>query len=399
MSISELDRPSAKGGAKSRVRVVDADQHVDPPHTFWKDYLPAHLRDRAPQIEEGDEHDWVVFEGRKRPLFILTSLAGKSTIDFKSKGKVADLRDAVSAAARLKDMDEDGIDAAVLFGGGPLGTTDSELYIESYRAYNRWLADFCNKSGGRLKGVAYLPMRDVAESVGLLREALKLGLRSVNIPAYPQSPDGFTTSAGVKNMQQGQVAALTGDPNSERAYWQAEFDPFWKEIADNDVTVTFHLGGRINRFGQNQHFLPDHLMTKVAMAEPIAVALYGGLFDRYPTMRWAIIESGVGWMAWAAQYMDHSWGKHGHWVGSTIKHEPSFYMDQNVYGSFLLDRIGIELRHLPGGKNIMWSSDFPHSETTFPNSRAFIKKEFEGIPDSDMREIVGGRASKLFHFD
>ena len=165
------------------------------------------------------------------------------------------------------------------------------------------------------------------------------------------------------------------------------------------MTVTFHLGGRISRYGQNKHFLTDHVMTKTAMCEPIAAAIYGGLFDRFPAMRWAIIESGVGWMAWAAQYMDHSWGKHRHWVGSTIQHTPSHYFDQNVYGSFLRDRIGIEMRHLPGGKNIMWSSDFPHSETTYPHSRAYIEQEFDGVPDEDKREIVGGRAAKLFHFD
>ena len=171
------------------------------------------------------------------------------------------------------------------------------------------------------------------------------------------------------------------------------------KIVENDVAITFHLGGRINRFGQTEHFLPDHLMTKVAMAEPIAVAIYGGLFDRFPKLRWASIESGVGWMAWAAQYMDHSWGKHRFWVGNENKHPPSFYMDQNIWGSFLRDRIGIELRHLPGGKNIMWSSDFPHSETTYPHSRDYIEEEFEGIPEADKREIVGGIAARFFQFD
>ena len=135
------------------------------------------------------------------------------------------------------------------------------------------------------------------------------------------------------------------------------------------------------------------------MAEPVAMAIYGGLFDRFPSMRWGIIESGVGWMAWMAEYMGHSWGKHRHWVGNECKQPPAFYMDQNIYGSFLRDRLGILNRNHPGGKNIMWSSDFPHSETTYPNSLRFIETDFEGIPEEDVREIVGGRAAKLFHFD
>jgi hypothetical protein len=111
-----------------------------------------------------------------------------------------------------------------------------------------------------------------------------------------------------------------------------------------------------------------------------------------------MIESGVGWMAFAAQYMDHSWGKHRYWVGNELKNPPSFYMDQNIYGSFLRDRIGIEMRNRPGGRNILWSSDFPHSETTFPNSLESIEEEFAGIPEDDVREMVGGRAAKLFQF-
>jgi predicted TIM-barrel fold metal-dependent hydrolase len=399
MSVKELERSEASGKAESRYRIVDADQHVDPPHTFWKEYLPEHLREFAPEIEEGDEHDWVVFEGKKRPLNLLSFLAGKEEINFKQKGKLADLRSAMSAEKRLKDMDDDEIDCAVLFGGGPLPTRNSELLIESYRAYNRWLADFCAEAPGRFRGVAYLPTRDVEESIGFLREIAKLGFRSINVPAYPQAPDAAKTSAGIKNMSDAQVSALTGDPSSERAYWHEEFEPFWAEVCDLDLTVTMHLGGRITRFGENDHFLPDHLMSKLAMAEPVCVAIYGGLFERFPKLRWAMIESGVGWMAFAAQYMDHSWGKHRYWVGNENPHPPSHYMDQNIWGSFLRDRIGIEMFHKPGGRNIMWSSDFPHSETTYPHSRKYIAEEFEGIPEADKLEIVGGIAARLFQFD
>ncbi|MCB2060042.1 MAG: amidohydrolase, partial [Novosphingobium sp.] len=87
MSVAELERNDSGTPGESRYRIVDADQHVDPPHTFWKEYLPEHLREFAPEIEEGDEHDWVVFEGKKRPLNLLSFLAGKEEINFKQKGK------------------------------------------------------------------------------------------------------------------------------------------------------------------------------------------------------------------------------------------------------------------------------------------------------------------------
>ena len=392
-AVLEAARPKA---AASKYRIVDADAHIDPPHTFWKDYLPARLSALAPTIEEGDEHDWVLFEGRRRPMVLLNNQAGREGKDFKVKGKLSDLQEVSRTTTRLAAMDEDGIEAAVLFGGGPLGTMNSDLYIESYRAYNRWLADFCSAAPKRLTGVAYLPLRDVAETITLLREAVQLGHRTVNLPAFPQSSDGASTSAKVANVQEAQGAALTGDPNSTKAYWHAEFDPLWAEICKLDVTDTFHLGGRLTRFGQKEHFLPDLVMSKVAMAEPVAMAIYGGLFDRFPKMRWAIIESGVGWMAWMAEYMDRTWEKQRFWTESKLLNPPSHYMDANIYASFIRDRVGILNRDMVGGKNIMWSSDFPHSETTYPNSVSLIERDFQGVPFADVQEIVGDRARRLF---
>ena len=389
MTVADLGKPLPAPIARGKYRIVDAEAHIDPPHTFWADYLPPHLKDMAPTIEEGDECDFVVFEGRKRPLIMLANQAGRAGKDFKIQGKLADLHDSATPDKRLAVMDEDGVDVEVLYGGGPLGTGNSELYIASYQAYNRWLADFCNYDKNRLAGVAYLPMRDIDESLGLLREAVKLGHRTINIPAFPQSSDKL-------EAQLAQGAALTGDPNSEKAYWHPEYDRFWAEVQDLDVAVTFHLGGRGARFGSKDHFLADLVMTKVAMAEPIAMAIFGCLFDRFPKMRWGIIESGVGWMPWMAEYMDRTWEKQRFWTGSKLKNLPSHYMDENVYGSFINDRMGFLNCKQPGGRNVMWSSDFPHSETTYPNSLSVIARDTVGIADDDIRWIVGGCAEKFF---
>lgn len=390
------------GGAQAprstanRLRLVDADAHLDPPHEMWGEYLPAALRELAPRIEEGEEHDWVVFEGERRPLRMINNQAGRAGKDFKMSGKRSEQRQAWLPAQRLADMDTDGIDAAVLFGGGPLGTTNSDLYIASFETYNRWLWDFCGADRKRLVGVAYLPMRDVDETIGLLRQAAKLGHRTVNIPAFPQSADGISSSARVKAIRSGQGAALTGDPTGQRSYAEPQFDRLWAEICELDMTVTIHLGGRIPRFGEKQHFLPDMVMSKFAMAEPIAIMIFNGIFQRFPKLRFVSVESGVGWFSFMAEYMDRTWEKQRYWTESPLTEKPSFYMDRNVYGSFINDRMGILLRNEPGGRNIMWSSDYPHSETSFPNSHAVIARDFVDIPEADVREIVCERARRLY---
>ncbi|TAL03065.1 MAG: amidohydrolase [Rhodospirillaceae bacterium] len=391
-----LNEPAHITNPAARYRVVDADTHIDPPHEMWVEYLPAHLRELAPRIEEGEDCDFVVFEGRRNPLRMISNQAGRAGKDFKMVGKRSDMRAAWLPSQRLADMDQDGIAAAVLFGGGPLGTTNPELYIASFETYNRWVWDFCGVDRHRLVPVAYLPMRDVDETLRLLRQAAKLGFRTANIPAFPQATDGFSTSSVVKAIEVGKGAALTGDPSGGRSYAEPAFDRLWAEVSELDITLTIHLGARIPRFGDKQHILPDMVMSKFAMAEPIAIAIFNGIFQRFPKLRFVCVESGVGWFAFAAEYMDRTWEKQRYWTESKLTEKPSFYMDRNVFGSFINDRLGILNRNAPGGRNIMWSSDYPHSETTFPRSHEVIARDFDGVPENDIREIIYDRARRIY---
>ena len=377
-------------------RLVDADAHIDPPYEMWKEYLPADLSALAPYVEEGEECDWVVFEGQRRPIRMISNQAGRAGKDFKMIGKRSQMRAAWKPELRLADMDADGIDAAVLFGGGPLGTTNSELYVASFEAYNRWVWDFCCVDRRRLVPIAYLPMRNLDETIDLLRKAAKLGFRAANIPAFPQAADGISTGSNVKALKSGQTAALTGDPKGAWQYSSPDFDRLWAEFETHDMTTTIHLGARVPRFGEKQHFLADMPMSKVAMIEPIAIALFNGIFQRFPKLRFASVESGVGWLAWAAEYMDRTWEKQRYWTESPLTEKPSFFMDRNVYASFIQDRTGVLNRNLLGAHNIMWSSDYPHSETTFPHSREVITRDFEGIPEHDIRDITCNRAKQLY---
>jgi predicted TIM-barrel fold metal-dependent hydrolase len=379
-----------------KVRIVDADAHVNPAPDFWSEYLPEAMRHLAPYIEPGgpdEDCDYVVFEGNRKKLNLIGAQAGRKGKDFKMHGKAGDMRSGGwMPSSRLEDMDVDGIDAQILFGGGPLGTKNSELFTASFDAYNRWLADFCAYAPDRLIGVGYVPMQDVDDSIAMMRDFAKRGLKAVNIPAFPMSSD-VVMGGGMAS----QMLALTGDPSGKRSYAHPEFDPFWKAAIDLGMPVTIHLGGRPVRFGEAEHFLPDLLMSKFAMAEPIAILIFGGVFERFPDLKFVSVESGVGWFAFAADYMDKTWAKQRFWVKSTLPHKPSHYMDQNVYGSFIHDMVGVQTRHLPGGRNIMWSSDYPHSETTFPDSHLVIDELFAGVPEEERAEIIGGRAKRLFN--
>ena len=395
MATQMLDRPTA--AARNRPYIVDADAHVNPSHDVWADYLPEHLRDQAPVIEHADDADYVIFEGKRRKVNLINAQGGRTGKDFKMEGRISDARaGGWMPAARLEDMDADGMDAAVMFGGGPLGTQNNELYLASFDAYNRWLADFCAYAPDRFVGVGYVPMQNVEQTVAMMKECVRRGLKAINIPAFPMAPVSSLNGGDTAGADQ-QQRALTGDTTSERSYADAEFDPIWKTACDLGVPITIHLGGRVVRFGQPKWFLSDLLMSKFAMGETIAIMIYGGVFDRFPDLKLASVESGVGWFAFAANYMDETWGKQRYWVNSTIQHKPSHYWEKNIYGSFIHDRAGIMMRDFPGAGNIMWSSDYPHSETTYPHSQEVIAKIFEGVPDEDKRMILGERARVLYN--
>jgi predicted TIM-barrel fold metal-dependent hydrolase len=259
--------------------------------------------------------------------------------------------------------------------------------------------DFCSAAPDRLFPVGYVPMRDIDETIGHVKRLAKMGFRALNLPAFPQNPDAWKTSSGVAALKEGQVSALTGDQHGELQYSDPAFDKLWKTIVDNDMVITFHLGARVPRFGDKRYFLADMPMSKLAMAEPIGIFIYNYIFDRFPDLKIASVESGVGWFAWFAEYLDRTWEKQRYWTESQLKNPPSYYMDRNVWGSFIQDRVGILNRDLPGGKNIMWSSDYPHSETTFPKSREIILRDFEGIPEDDIRDIICNNAKRLLGVD
>ena len=399
--VTLAERPQA-GSSKDEWTlgpIVDADAHIDPPYDMWKDYLPAQFKDRAPYIEHAEDCDYIVFEGNRRPFMMINNQAGRQGKDFKMKGRLAEQRTVWDPATRIADMDADGIEAATLFGGGPLGTFDNDLYIASYDAYSRWVMDFCSVAPKRLIPIGYVPMRDIDETIEHVTRLAKMGFKAINIPAFPQNADGWSTTSGVKALKEGQVSALTGDPKGKLQYYQPEFDRLWATICEHGLVTTFHLGGRVPRFGEKQYFLPDMPMSKLAMAEPIGIFIFNGIFQRFPDLKLATVESGVGWFAWYTEYVTRTWEKQRFWTESPLTEPPSYYMDNNVYGSFIQDRTGILCRDLPGAGNIMWSSDYPHSETTFPRSREIILRDFEGIPEQDTRDIICNIAKKLYRLD
>lgn len=353
--------------------LISADSHVVPLPSFWREYLPAALRDRAPRIESTDEGDFTLFEGRRTPVMAINSVAGKPRDGQGfSYGRFAEqLAGGHDPAARLTDQDRDGVVAEVLYGGGPLATVDPDLRLASHAAYNDWLADYCTYAPARLLGVAYIPFASPTDAIAEIRRAHRKGLRGALLPAAP--PTG-----------------LWGD---------AEWAPMWRALVDTGMPASLHVGfgfPRQHRFGGGPAFFTDLVMTKLEMAAPLADLVFGGVLERHPDLHVVSVEAYVGWLPFVAEYMDHAARVHRYWNDVALAEPPSFYLRRQVHATFIEDPIGLRERHALGVDKIMWSSDYPHGESTFPESRAFVARAFAGIPAAETRKMVCENARRLY---
>src|SRR5215472_1638219 len=352
-------------------RVIDADSHLNSPPDLYVSRVPAKYKERAPRLVSADGHDaWVIDGGAQRPLTILAAAAGRTPAELAKRFIRFEemMPGAHDPKARLKDLDVDGIDAQVLFGDGAMGAQDTELRTVLVRAYNDWLSEFCATAPERLLGQAVVPVHDPAEAVREIERTASKSLRGL----------------------------FVGDDGADYPITDTSYDRLWAAAAEQRRPVNIHIGGGSLRrrnllFGQNPPPGQKEAFVSIApmsIAETLAMLIFGGTFDRHPSLQVVIAEGGIGWVAYFLERMDHVFEKQGRWAGSTIKDKPSAYFRRNVLVTFEEDEAGIRTYDLIGPTRIMWSSDYPHSDTTWPRSREAIEKHFGSLPAEHRRAMT-----------
>jgi predicted TIM-barrel fold metal-dependent hydrolase len=276
-------------------------------------------------------------------------------------------------------MDADGIDAAFLYPSIGLfsgAIHDPQLAAAVCRAYNRWLADYCNPYPDRLFGIAMLPMQDVDLAVAEMRFARKeLGFRCVFIRPNPYH--------GNKMMN---------DPM---------YEPFWAAAEDLDMSVAFHEGASagmpqvgIDRFETRgaQHIITHTLEMMLAS---LAV-IWGGVCERHPKIRIAFMESGGGWIAPWLDRMDRHFDDQG-FNDSGLKTRPSELFQRNCWISF--EPVEGSLKVLAdyiGPNKIMWATDYPHADGFFPGAPDMVRERIKGTSPETQRGVLAGGALSFY---
>jgi predicted TIM-barrel fold metal-dependent hydrolase len=132
------------------------------------------------------------------------------------------------------------------------------------------------------------------------------------------------------------------------------------------------------------------------MAEVVANWIVGGIFERFPELRVVLVESGLGWIPYYLERLDTMKRRHGWDHYDMIKELPSSYWRQNMMATFEEDTFGVEQRHRLGVETLMWASDYPHPDCTWPESQKVLDTHFSGIPKDEARLIIGGNAARVY---
>ena len=366
-------------------RIVSADSHVNPPKDLWVRNVPQKFKDRAPRVESTDMGDFWIVDQQISGAIGLDSSAGRKPEEFKPHGLTyKDMRPgAYDPKARLEDMDLDGVDAEVLYFGGPVTqyATDPELRMYVVRTYNDWMLELSKAAPARLIGLGHVPLVDLEEGKRELERIAKLGLRGFHVDPFPDERGG-------------------------KPLWDPAYESFWSLVEETGLPMSFHIVGprKANVREVFANPTPGVKETFIAIApisicETVSTLVFTGILARHPKLNFVLVECGIGWIPYFLERMDQTFNKHRFWTKSILTEKPSYYWYRQGYATFIQDLAGVAERHRAGLGNIMWSTDYPHSDSTWPKSREVLVEHFKDVPDEERRLIAGANAAKLYHLN
>jgi predicted TIM-barrel fold metal-dependent hydrolase len=369
-------------------RIVSVDDHVIEHPRVWLDRLPAKYAEDAPRIERlPDGNDAWIYEGQVAGNFALNAVVGKSPKDFGMDPRNYDdmLPGCHDIAERLKDMDAEGVHAQLCFpnmagfAGRVFATSkDMALGLECVKAYNDFILDeWCAAAPDRQIPLVMTPYWDVEATVAEIERTAAKGAKSIT---FPELPDRIGLPSWHSDHWHPVLAAASEAGLPLSLHFGSAGSP---QASTEAMTTNFTIG--IALFGLN---------SMTATAE----LLLSPVFHKFPDLKIALSEGGIGWMPYMIERIDYVWERH-RWYNQVDREvRPSELFRDHLYGCFISDLAGIHGRHLIGVDNIMFESDYPHSDSNWPHTRKLLESALAEVPDEEAWKMVEWNARKLYHF-
>jgi len=381
-------------------RVISADSHLEVAGDRWAARVPEKYRDLAPRrvtLPNGGEAQVMGSETHIEPRRTFRQGYDQRAGTFEENDGAG------PPDKRLREQDEDGLDAEVLFPGTNgltkvlrTGLADDEAYKAMVTAYNDWLAeDYCSVAPDRLIGIGLLPEVDVDSAIAELEHCAEIGLKGVQLDAFPSAevyptPDDDRFYAACLDMNM-PLCAHIGLHQARGG----EIKPLFKYPKQMDVAGMKSTGrDPITKF--MFHGRPP--------SRDIVRLIFAGVFDRFPSLRMYFAETQTGWLPYWFERMDDAYHRdhpfaHEVWGLPKLDRLPSEIVKEHLLFGFTNDGFGVESRHHIGVENMMWESDFPHDISSFPHSREVIDAIFEGVPADERSKMLAENCVKFFHLD
>lgn len=362
--------PEARGGW------VSADSHVvEPPHLFT-DRLPAPWRAQAPHVAPDPTHgDVYVIPGI--PYAVPLGFAHPPAARGATSGPAASLSDlrpgGADPTARLLDQDIDGVRAEVLYptvGLVLLRQPDAALRTACVDAYNGWLLELCAVAPERLLAVAVLAAADPARAAAEVEAAAAAGAASVLLSSRPDGPD------------------------LDDAAWAPLFDA----VTGTGLPLAFHALGGPHRPGRGSALAT--LATQPHEAQSLlATLVLGGVLDAWPALQIVLAEHDASWVPHLTGRMDRLVQVHGAWGGGRGPRLPSEAVADQVHFAIPNDPLALVIEPPLPADRLMWGSDYPHGETTWPHSAERLRAATDGVDPARLRAFTVGTAARLYGLD
>ena len=356
--------------------IYSSDDHLDlwaVPADTWSSRVPRALVDQCPHVTAIDGEQWWV-SGEKK-LSPSGGDAARKISAIRRVGEGDDEARISTPARRLEDMERDGVYASVIFGPtAALGIDGDDAKAAFYRGWNQFAADFDNAAPGRFAVLAAIPIESPAAAAQALEHAAELGLRG------------------------GVISPFFVD------YRQPEWDRLWAAAADTGLPIHFHLGGgttRLDGLAKGWEWAAHRAVLPMQLDEPLAAMVMSGALERHPGMTLVLTEAGAGWLPYLVNRMDEAVENRAELLreqGFALKQKPSEIFRQQVMISFEQEPNAAVLLPLVGTDRFMWGSDYPHLDSTWPNSRAAIASHLGDLPEADRRLITADNCRRVYRF-
>ncbi len=362
--------------------MISADSHVIEPPDLW-DRVDAEFREHAPQLVSDPDADWMYFNGVRMVSFTLGAQVGKrfqGLEHLKPSGRWADVPPAAyEPRAYLEENETDGVYGAVVYPSFGFvmyaAVQDPALLAAFTRACNDWMGDFCSEDTRRLKGIALLAVDDIDVGVAELVRAKKLGFAGAMIPMDKPSYD---------------------DP---------ALDPLWATAQELGMPLSVHTGGRRIQVGAFDKAHSAKAIVRVTSdyspRKALGEMLFSGVFERFPALQVGAVEFEAAWVPHFLRRLDDTYTQN--WLGNEVHRYsdgrlPSDVFHSNVFVTFEEDDLALQHREMIGMDGLMWSNDYPHTESTFPRSREIVDEMMRELPDDDVRRLTYANAVELYDF-